>query len=446
MKANVIHGDFNPCGGAERLALVTMQALLEMGIDFDLTTLKSPDISKLENSYGKKLVSVMKSINKINIINILEELRHQKQQQQQLQLQKQQQQQKKNYNDYNYDITINTNGDAAPYYHPSFSKNNTITYCHFPSTKYHIDSESIDYLKTDLGLTEQSIFLSHHKEFEDSINNSKNYKTRLQFNNNSSSSSGRISEYYELIKYGYWNLMRNSTVITNSEFSQRAIVDAMGLDNIYILNPPIDIETFHNVALTSDVNNNNNNNNNPSNNIILVIARIAPHKKIENAIKLAKILKDNNIGKGMKIVGNLYYYFFDYYSEIKQMVLDLDLTDYITFEINANLDKLLSIIRESRIYFHPMIGEHFGISVLEAMAAGLIPVVPNEGGVKEFVPSKYQFNSIEHAAEIIKNIFNHVPNKERIQINNNINKFSSSHYIKEFQIILNKLLYQRKLQ
>ena len=75
MKANVIHGDFNPCGGAERLSLVTMQALLEKGIDFDLTTLKSPDMSKLENSYGKNLVSVMKSINKINVINIMEELR-----------------------------------------------------------------------------------------------------------------------------------------------------------------------------------------------------------------------------------------------------------------------------------------------------------------------------------------------------------------------------------
>jgi hypothetical protein len=47
IKANVIHGDFNPCGGAERLSLVTMQALLEMGIDFDLTTLKSPDILQM---------------------------------------------------------------------------------------------------------------------------------------------------------------------------------------------------------------------------------------------------------------------------------------------------------------------------------------------------------------------------------------------------------------
>jgi glycosyltransferase involved in cell wall biosynthesis len=408
MKVNVIHGDFNPCGGAERLSLTTMQALLEKGIDFDLTTLKSPDILKLENSYGQNLVSVMKRINKINVINILEELR--------------QQQQQEDHKDYNYDITINTNGDAAPYYHSSFSKNNAITYCHFPSTKYHIESENIEYLKTDLGMMESS------KEYKD-INNSKNYKTKAQFK--------RRKEYFKLLKYGYCNLMRNSTVITNSEFSRRAIVNALGLDNIYVLSPPIDVETFHNAALMANVDN-------ETDDIILVISRIAPHKKIENAIRLAKILKDNNIGKGMKIVGNLYYYFFDYYSELKQMVQDLGLTDYITFEINASLDKLLSIIRESRVYFHPMIGEHFGMAVLEAMAAGLIPVVPNEGGVIEFVPQKYQFNTIEQAAEIIIYVFNHLPKTERIKISNEINKFSNSHYIEGFQNILKELLSRKR--
>ena len=413
MKANVIHGDFNPCGGAERLSLVTMQALLEKGIDFDLTTLKSPDMSKLENSYGKNLVSVMKSINKINVINIMEELR---------------QQQEEAHKDYDYDITINTNGDAAPYYHSSFSKDNAITYCHFPSTKYHIDSENIEYLKTDLGMTEGSNNFFDKLDYED-INNPKNYKTKLQLS--------RRKEYFKIIKYGYWNLMRNSTVITNSEFSRRAIINALGLHDIYILSPPIDIETFRNIALMT-------NGYKETNDIILVISRIAPHKKIENAIKLAKILKDNNIGKGMKIVGNLYYYFFDYYSELKQMVLDLGLTDYVTFEINARLDKLISIIRESRVYFHPMVGEHFGMAVLEAMAAGLIPVVPNEGGIIEFVPKKYQYQSIEHAAEIIMYVFNHLPKTERIKISDDINKFSNSHYINGFHTILNELLSNRR--
>jgi glycosyltransferase involved in cell wall biosynthesis len=409
MKANVIHGDFNPCGGAERLSLITMQALLELGIDFDLTTLKSPDIPKLEKSYGKNLVSIMKSINKINVINILEELRQHQ------------------HKDYNYDITINTNGDAAPYYHSSFSKDNAITYCHFPSTKYHIESEDIEYLKTDLGMTERSNIFSDIMDCED-INNPKNCKT-LHIS--------RRKEYFEIIRYGYWNLMRNSTVITNSEFSRRAIIDALGLDNIYILSPPIDVETFSNVALMT-------NGDDERNDTILVIARIAPHKKIENAIKLAKILKNNNIGKGMKIVGNLYYYFSDYYSELQQMVLNLGLTDYVTFEINASLDKLLSIIRESTVYFHPMVGEHFGMAVLEAMAAGLVPVVPNEGGLTEFVPQEYRFNTIEQAAEIIICVLNHLPKTERIKISDDINKFSNSHYIEGFRTIFNEVVSRRK--
>ena len=413
MKANVIHGDFNPCGGAERLSLITMQALLEIGIDFDLTTLKSPHISKLQNTYGKNLVSVMEKIDKINVINIMEELR---------------QQQQEDHEDYNYDITINTNGDAAPYYHSSFSKDNAITYCHFPSTKYHIESENIDYLKTDLGMTERSNVFSDNKNYED-INNPIDCKTKLQFS--------RRKECFDILKYGYWNLMKNSTVITNSEFSRRAIVNAFGMNNIYILSPPIDIETFRNVASMS-------NGDDERNDIILVISRIAPHKKIENAIKLAKILKDNKIGKGMKIVGNLYDYFFDYYSELKHMVLDLGLTDYITFEINASLAKLLYIIGESRVYFHPMVGDHFGMAVVEAMAAGLIPVVPNEGGPTEFVPREYQFNTIEQAAEIITYVFNHLPKTERIKINDNIKKFSNSHYIDGFQTILNELLSRRR--
>ena len=43
----------------------------------------------------------------------------------------------------------------------SFSKDNAITYCHFPTAKYHIESENIDYLKTDIGISRRKnqIFL-----------------------------------------------------------------------------------------------------------------------------------------------------------------------------------------------------------------------------------------------------------------------------------------------
>ena len=75
------------------------------------------------------------------------------------------------------------------------------------------------------------------------------------------------------------------------------------------------------------------------------------------------------------------------------MVGDYELEDYVTFETNVNLKRLFSIMKSAKVYFHPMVGEHFGMSVVEAMAAGLIPVVPNIGGQTEFVPLKYHFST-----------------------------------------------------
>ena len=102
--------------------------------------------------------------------------------------------------------------------------------------------------------------------------------------------------------------------------------------------------------------------------VILVVCRIDPLKEIESAIKLARVLKDSNIGKGMKIVGSISPHNLDYYSHLNKLVEDFDLCDYVTFETNTSLDRLLSIMREAKVYFHPMVGEHFRMSVAEAMA------------------------------------------------------------------------------
>jgi len=58
---------------------------------------------------------------------------------------------------------------------------------------------------------------------------------------------------------------------------------------------------------------------------------------------------------------------------------------------------------KSKVYLHPLAGEPFGISVAEAMAAGLIPVVPHVGGNSEFVPERYHYSKLEQASEIIRN-------------------------------------------
>jgi glycosyltransferase involved in cell wall biosynthesis len=68
----------------------------------------------------------------------------------------------------------------------------------------------------------------------------------------------------------------------------------------------------------------------------------------------------------------------------------------IEFLINSTKDELWSMYNRARIYWHasgygedlyrhPELAEHFGISTVEAMGVGVVPVVINAGGQKEIV-------------------------------------------------------------
>jgi glycosyltransferase involved in cell wall biosynthesis len=150
-------------------------------------------------------------------------------------------------------------------------------------------------------------------------------------------------------------------------------------------------------------------------------------------------LKQYKIGTGMKIVGNLTPARYGYYFYLKQTVNDYDLTDYVTFEINVSFDKLLELMRKSKIYFHPLVGEPFGISTVEAMSAGLIPIVPDIGGHTEFVPLKYQFHTFGEGVEAIASALD-VPYSERVLISNSVRKYSIQSYTQHLQQIIEKML------
>jgi glycosyltransferase involved in cell wall biosynthesis len=87
------------------------------------------------------------------------------------------------------------------------------------------------------------------------------------------------------------------------------------------------------------------------------------------------------------------------------MIHDYGLTYRIKLIPNAAKDEMINAMSTSMIYLHTMSGEHFGISIVEAMAAGLIPVVPSYGGCSEIVPREYQYTDINDASDCIsKNI------------------------------------------
>ncbi len=375
-----------------------MYALSQKGVNFDLTTCIQPNMTKLENAYGSKIASIVRKAEKVNILKSLEEPVIDRIIQRG-----------------NYDITINTHGDTLPYYHSSLSKNNAVTYCHFPSAKYHIDSENLEYLR--------DIKIPGFSQIYDG-----DYSKNDVVPNLSLETKQKAKKYFEFLRNRYDNLMKNTLVLTNSEYTRKAIFNAFNID-AKILYPPVDVETFCEMALRSS----------QREDMTLVISRIAPDKQVENAIEVARIMRGRGIGKVMVIAGNLHHYDHGYYQELKKMIADYGLSDYISLQINISFSKLIQLMQLAKVYFHPRIDEHFGISIVEAMASGLVPVVSDTGGHTQFVPSKYQFHTLSHAADVIALAFE-ATNSERTAISNSTARFSNANYIKSFHRILSELL------
>ena len=398
LKANVIYTDLSPCGGAERLTLLTMYALSQKGVNFDLTTCVKPDMTKLENAYGNKMASIVKKSEKVNILKSLEEPVI-----------------NRIVEKGNYDITINTHGDTLPYYHFSLSKDNALTYCHFPSAKYHIDSENLEYLR-DIKISgfSQISYVSTLKNKEAHI-----FDVETEH---------KVKKYFKFLRDKYYNMIKATLVLTNSEYTRKAISNAFGID-AEILYPPVDIDTFQKIASKS----------NQREEIILVISRIAPDKQIENAIEVARLIRSGGTRKVMVIAGNLHNYDNHYYQQLKNMIADYDMSDCVSLQTNISFSKLVELMQLAKVYFHPRIDEHFGISIVEAMASGLVPVVSDNGGHTEFVPPKYHFHSLSHAADLIALAFE-ATNSERRAISNSTTKFSNANYIQSFHRILSELM------
>jgi glycosyltransferase involved in cell wall biosynthesis len=70
--------------------------------------------------------------------------------------------------------------------------------------------------------------------------------------------------------------------------------------------------------------------------------------------------------------------------------------------LNAPLNTKIELLQKAKVYFHPMHSEHFGISIIEGMAAGCIPIVQDSGGPREFVPDKWRYRDLEDAIQKIK--------------------------------------------
>jgi hypothetical protein len=185
--ANIVHISLNARGGGERLAVATLKAISSMGIGVELSTMEKPDMALIHNAYG---IRIDGDIKKIKTLNILQR-----------------------YSPRGYSVTVNTHGDMLPFYHKDFTKKNAITYCHYPIASYLIDCGDPDYL----GVLQNMRLLGM--------------------------APGVHNRHYDAAKSAYIKMMLNSTVLTNSEFSRKAILKTFDVDST-VLHPTVDVNFF----------------------------------------------------------------------------------------------------------------------------------------------------------------------------------------------------------
>jgi len=234
-------------------------------------------------------------------------------------------------------------------------------------------------------------------------------------------------------------MINNTTVLTNSNFSKKAIEKRYGpAVNPVVIYPPVDVHKFRSIVLHTG----------NRGDMILVVSRFSPDKQLENVIEIFKLLvRDIKIEAKAVLVGNIAAGDGRYLEELKRSIRDYDLESKIDIKVNASFDQLLDLMRKSKVYLHPLAGEPFGISIVEAASAGLIPVVPDEGGYTEFVPDYYQFHTHRQAADIIGKILIASDNDmqaERSQLSESVLKFSAGSYKASLRKVIESVLSSSK--
>ena len=159
---------------------------------------------------------------------------------------------------------------------------------------------------------------------------------------------------------------KNIILVANSKFIQDSLKNRFEKYSVVIY-PPVDVDTFYN--------------NEKKEQEVLTISRYSQEKNLEFAIDVL-----NDIDKPCTIIGNTKTKVNEiYYERLVAKIKNSKLTGKILLMKNIERNKVIEKLKKSKVYFHAS-PETFGISVVESIAAGCIPIVPNNSAHKETVP------------------------------------------------------------
>jgi len=199
-----------------------------------------------------------------------------------------------------------------------------------------------------------------------------------------------ISTAYDCCLKVFSKPLRSNILIVNSTFTRKILQQSLGCKSIVIY-PPVDVKKFDTSSSRED--------------LIVTVCRFRQGKQLEKVPRIARALKFKFLIVGIA----------DEASEstirfLRQEINKFDVKDRVELIINPSFKELVNIVSSAKLFLHTQDTESFGISIVEAMAAGCVPVVPRCGGPWFDILDRKQgaygfsYSSVEEAAEIINRL------------------------------------------
>jgi len=203
----------------------------------------------------------------------------------------------------------------------------------------------------------------------------------------------KVLEYSVRHALHFMQLKTSRLILANSRYVASLLKD-LGI-NATILHPPVRSGEIAQITTGSEWSSREN--------IVITTTRIASGKQLETIPLIASRVRDAKF----ILVGSLQDK--NYYIKLLQLKKILGSDNFIIIP-NVSKRELYELLSRALIYLHTARHEPFGIAVVEAMAAGAIPLVHRSGGPWHDILEErdglygYSYESIDEAVQILKDI------------------------------------------
>ncbi|MCW4037981.1 MAG: glycosyltransferase [Candidatus Bathyarchaeota archaeon] len=199
------------------------------------------------------------------------------------------------------------------------------------------------------------------------------------------------SRVYDLFLKTIDRLNRNTLFVTNSKFMEAIITRYLGC-RAMVVYPPVDVENFKPLYRRKE-----------RENLVITVSRFRPGKNLESIPNIAKYVNARFL-----IIGPSDQSSASTINTVRGLAKKLKVQDRVQLLTNVPRSVLRERLSDAKVLLHTQFYEAFGISVVEAMASGCVPIVPDVGGpwldILDQEQGKYGFayESPKEAAETIR--------------------------------------------